>query len=65
MLARVSHASRKVVVIESEGLGESKWIQQERQKVVCPGGSRREGPNLGFPCRSSKSWLGDKDESHH
>ena len=34
MLARVSHASRKVVVIESEGLGESKWIQKSTKSSL-------------------------------
>ena len=51
-------------IVESDGLREPKWIQQDHQKVVCLGGSWRESPDLGFPCRQSESWLGDKDESH-
>ena len=51
-------------IVESKGLRESKWIQQEHQKVVCSSGSKRKSSDLGFPCRLRESWLGDKDESH-
>ena len=55
---------RRWWIVESKGLRELKWIQQEHQKVVCPSRFGRESLDLGFPCRPSESWLGDKDESH-
>ena len=55
---------RRWWIVESEGLRELKWIQQEHQKVVCPSRSMREISDLGFPCQRSESWLGDKDKSH-
>ena len=42
-------------IVESKGLRELKWIQQEYKKVVYPGGSKRESSNLGFPYRQSES----------
>ena len=50
-------------IVESEVLQEKKWIKQENRKVVCPSGSRRENPDLGFPCLLRELWLGDLDES--
>ena len=50
---------RRWWIVESKGLREPKWIQQEHQKVVCLGESRRERLELEFPCL-----LGNKDESH-